>query len=193
MNSREYGRGVGTRIVWGVASLFAVVGLVVAQGDKDAGKPPKSAGASANKYIGAEKCKNCHGSETKTQYTSWQKTGHAKAFETLGTDAAKKLGKEKGIDDPQTSDKCLKCHETAFGAAADLIKIAMLRLDRELRARKLHSKLLLQVHDELVLESPEPEVEQVKALVQECMENAHPVSVPLDVEVSVGKNWRDME
>jgi len=79
------------------------------------------------------------------------------------------------------------------GTAADLIKIAMLRLDRELRARKLESKLLLQVHDELVLESPEAEVEQVKALVQECMENAHPISVPLDVEVSVGKNWRDME
>jgi DNA polymerase I len=79
------------------------------------------------------------------------------------------------------------------GTAADLIKIAMLRLDRELRARKLESKLLLQVHDELVLESPEAEVEQAKALVQECMEGAHQVSVPLEVEVSVGKNWRDME
>ncbi len=79
------------------------------------------------------------------------------------------------------------------GTAADLIKIAMLRLDAELRARGLQSKLLLQVHDELVLESPMAEVEQVKALVQECMEGAHQVSVPLEVEVSVGKNWRDME
>jgi DNA polymerase I len=79
------------------------------------------------------------------------------------------------------------------GTAADLIKIAMLRLDAELRGRKLQAKMLLQVHDELVLEAPLAEVEQVKALVQECMEHAHEVSVPLEVEVSVGKNWRDME
>ncbi len=79
------------------------------------------------------------------------------------------------------------------GTAADLIKIAMLRLDRELRGRGLEAKMLLQVHDELVLEAPEAEVETVKALVKECMEGAHEVSVPLEVEVSVGANWRDME
>ena len=79
------------------------------------------------------------------------------------------------------------------GTAADLIKIAMLRLDREIRERKLNAKMLLQVHDELVLEVPEAEVEAVKALVKECMEGAHALSVPLDVEVSVGGNWRDME
>ena len=53
--------------------------------------------------------------------------------------------------------------------------------------------MLLQVHDELVLEAPVGEVEAVKALVKECMEGAHEMSVPLDVEVSVGGNWRDME
>jgi DNA polymerase-1 len=79
------------------------------------------------------------------------------------------------------------------GTAADLIKIAMLRLDREIRGRGLETKMLLQVHDELVLEAPEAEVETVKALVKECMEGAHEVSVPLEVEVSVGGNWRDME
>ena len=79
------------------------------------------------------------------------------------------------------------------GTAADLIKIAMIRLDNELVSRDLQSKMLLQVHDELVLESPENEVETVKALVRECMEHAHEVSVPLEVEVSVGANWRDME
>ena len=56
------------------------------------------------------------------------------------------------------------------GTAADLIKIAMLRLDREIRGRGLEAKMLLQVHDELVLEAPEAEVETVKALVKECME-----------------------
>jgi DNA polymerase-1 len=79
------------------------------------------------------------------------------------------------------------------GTAADLIKVAMLRLDREIRERGLEAKLLLQVHDELVLEAPENEAETVKSLVKECMENAHAVSVPLEVEVSVGANWRDME
>jgi DNA polymerase-1 len=79
------------------------------------------------------------------------------------------------------------------GTAADLIKIAMLRLDREIRERGLEAKMLLQVHDELVLEVPETEVETMKALVKECMEGAHTLSVPLDVEVSVGGNWRDME
>jgi DNA polymerase-1 len=49
------------------------------------------------------------------------------------------------------------------------------------------------VHDELVLEAPLAEVETVKALVKECMEGAYEVSVPLEVEVSVGENWRDME
>ena len=79
------------------------------------------------------------------------------------------------------------------GTAADLIKIAMLRLDAELRARGLQAKMLLQVHDELVLEAPLSEVETVKALVKECMEGAYALSVPLEVEVSVGANWRDME
>jgi len=79
------------------------------------------------------------------------------------------------------------------GTAADLIKIAMLHLDAELCARGLQAKMLLQVHDELVLEAPLAEAETVKALVKECMEGAHTLSVPLEVEVSVGANWRDME
>jgi DNA polymerase-1 len=79
------------------------------------------------------------------------------------------------------------------GTAADLIKIAMLQLDREIRERGLQTKLLLQVHDELVLEAPDAEVEIVKSLVKDCMENAHTISVPLEVEVSVGGNWRDMD
>lgn len=78
------------------------------------------------------------------------------------------------------------------GTAADLIKVAMLRLDHKIRERGLNAKLLLQVHDELVLEVPEAEVEIVKSLVKECMEGAHELSVPLEVEVCAGGNWRDM-
>ena len=65
------------------------------------------------KYVGAKKCKNCHRSKSKgDQYGKWEESKHAKAFETLATDAAKTAGKAKGVDAPQTSDQCLKCHVT---------------------------------------------------------------------------------
>ena len=79
------------------------------------------------------------------------------------------------------------------GTAADLIKIAMIRIDAELRERKLRSRMLLQVHDELVFEVPEDEVDTMRRLVSERMENVHALKVPLRVEVGVGPNWRDLE
>jgi DNA polymerase-1 len=79
------------------------------------------------------------------------------------------------------------------GTAADLIKIAMIRIDAELRERKLRSRMLLQVHDELVFEVPEGEVDTMKRLVSERMENVRALKVPLKVEVGVGLNWRDLE
>jgi DNA polymerase-1 len=79
------------------------------------------------------------------------------------------------------------------GTAADLIKIAMLRIDEGLRDRQLRSRMTLQVHDELVFEVPEAEIDIMKSLVKEVMENAHPLEVPLLVEVGVGPNWRDLE
>ena len=79
------------------------------------------------------------------------------------------------------------------GTASDLIKIAMLRLDAELRARKLEARMTLQVHDELLLEAPIAEADEVKALVKQCMEGACQLSVPMEVEVFSGPNWRDME
>lgn len=80
------------------------------------------------------------------------------------------------------------------GTAADLIKIAMIRIDADLRERKLKSRMTLQVHDELVFEVPESEVDEVKSLVCERMEKVQPkLSVPLIVEVGVGKNWRDLD
>ena len=79
------------------------------------------------------------------------------------------------------------------GTAADLIKLAMIRIDAELSERGLASRMTLQVHDELVFEVPESEVEAVSRLVKDEMENAHPLSVPLLVEIGVGKNWRDLK
>ena len=80
------------------------------------------------------------------------------------------------------------------GTAADLIKIAMIRIDAALRERELKSRMTLQVHDELVFEVPEEELDVMRSLVREHMENVHPeLSVPLLVEIGVGKNWRDLE
>lgn len=79
------------------------------------------------------------------------------------------------------------------GTAADLIKMAMIRIDAELRERRLQSRMTLQVHDELVFEVPESEVDLMRTLVREQMEKVHPLEVPLVVEIGVGKNWRDLE
>jgi len=79
------------------------------------------------------------------------------------------------------------------GTAADLIKIAMIRIDAALREQGLKSRMTLQVHDELVFEVPEDEVEIMQRLVREHMEKAHALAVPLEVEMGVGENWRDLE
>jgi DNA polymerase I len=77
------------------------------------------------------------------------------------------------------------------GTAADLVKIAMVRLSRALAAEKLKARMILQVHDELVLEVPESEVDRVKLLVKKNMEGAGEgkIRVPLTVDIGVAKNW----
>ncbi|MHB8217204.1 MAG: DNA polymerase I [Candidatus Sulfotelmatobacter sp.] len=79
------------------------------------------------------------------------------------------------------------------GTAADLIKVAMIRIDAALEERKLKSRMTLQVHDELVFEVPEKEVETMQSLVREQMEKVHALAVPLLVEMGVGQNWRDLD
>jgi len=75
------------------------------------------------------------------------------------------------------------------GSAADLIKIAMIRIDDVFRTEKLQSKMLLQVHDELVFEVAPEEMEEVQGLVKQQMEHAADLSVPLIVDLGAGKNW----
>ncbi len=79
------------------------------------------------------------------------------------------------------------------GTAADLIKLAMIRIDKALRDRGMNSRMTLQVHDELVFEVPEAEIDVVRSLVREEMEKVHPLIVPLLVEIGVGPNWRDLD
>jgi DNA polymerase I len=106
------------------------------------------------------------------------------------------LGRERPIPDMNSKNPNARgfAERTAVnsplqGTAADLIKIAMIRIDRKLAGTQ--SKLLLQVHDELVLESPPEEAEEVAAMVKQEMENVYPLDVPLLVETGIGVNWRD--
>ena len=69
----------------------------------------------------------------------------------------------------------------------------MIRIDEQLLGRKLKSRMTLQVHDELVFEVPEAELDELRTLVREQMEQVHPLIVPLLVEIGVGPNWRDLE
>lgn len=78
------------------------------------------------------------------------------------------------------------------GSAADIIKLAMIHLYRELHARNLQTRMILQVHDELVFECPEDEIEIVVPLVREVMEEAYPLESKLKVDVAVGQNWDEM-
>ena len=75
------------------------------------------------------------------------------------------------------------------GTAADIMKIAMINVYRALKEKNLKSKILVQVHDELLIETAEDELEIVKKLLIENMENAANLVVPLKVEAEVGKNW----
>jgi DNA polymerase I len=79
------------------------------------------------------------------------------------------------------------------GTAADIMKIAMLRIPPALKSAGLKGKMLLQVHDELVLEVPEKELKKTARLVQEVMAEAYALSIPLSTEAKYGKNWGDMQ
>ncbi len=73
-------------------------------------------------FVGHKKCRTCHKkSEIGGQYGIWLESGHAKAYETLGTEQAKKWGAEVGVADPQTDDRCIKCHATAHGVPDDMV------------------------------------------------------------------------
>lgn len=77
------------------------------------------------------------------------------------------------------------------GSAADIIKIAMINIHKRLQTEQLQTKMLLQVHDELVFDVPKTEVEIVKPIIKQEMENAFKLAVPLEVEVGMGDNWLD--
>lgn len=77
------------------------------------------------------------------------------------------------------------------GTAADIMKIAMIAVDRELRRRNLKSRIVLQIHDELLIETAKDEIETVKELLIDKMKHAAELHVALEVEAQVGSSWFD--
>lgn len=101
------------------------------------------------------------------------------------------------IDSPQPNLRSF-AERTAMntpmqGAAADLIKLAMIELDRRLPAEGYEAKMILQVHDELLFEAPEKEIPRLRDIVKEVMEGVYKLRVPLLVETKVGDNWRELK
>ncbi|MCX7941981.1 MAG: DNA polymerase I [Dictyoglomaceae bacterium] len=79
------------------------------------------------------------------------------------------------------------------GTSADIIKLSMIEIYKELEKRNLKSRILLQIHDELILEAPEEEIDLIGKIAKEKMENVISLSVPLKVELSIGKNWAELK
>lgn len=110
------------------------------------------------------------------------------------------LGRRRYIPDIHSSNRQVReaaermaINMPVQGTAADIVKLAMIRLHAELRKRGMETKLVLQVHDELLLEAPPDEVEAAKDLLREVMSGAMQLSVPLKVDVKSGLNWGDMD
>ena len=79
------------------------------------------------------------------------------------------------------------------GSAADIIKLAMIKVYHELNKEKTKSKLILQVHDELIIQTHKTELEKIKKLLEESMENAVKLSVSMSSDLSVGNNWYELK
>ena len=79
------------------------------------------------------------------------------------------------------------------GTAADIMKIAMINVNKELKEKKIDGKIVLQIHDELLLEVKEEQKEIAKEILKRNMENAMKLDVPLEVELSEGKNWYEVK
>lgn len=106
------------------------------------------------------------------------------------------LNRKRHLKDINSANFVVKAHAERNavnapiqGSAADVIKLAMIKIDEKFTEKNLKTKMLLQVHDELVFEAPEEEVELVSELIKNEMESAYTTTVPLLVEVGVGNNW----
>jgi DNA polymerase-1 len=118
----------------------------------------------------------------------------AEARKTMRTSTL--LGRIRLLPDIQSSNNIIRqaAERTAIntpiqGSAADLIKVAMIKMDDALRGKKLESAMLLTVHDELVFEVPPAELDEVARLIKDIMEGVWQLKVPLKINIETGKNW----
>ena len=109
-------------------------------------------------------------------------------------------GRKRFLPDIKSNNRTIKSQAERIavnspiqGTAADIIKLAMINIDRRINEESLKSKMLLQVHDELIFDVPEDEFETMKALVRDEMENVVKLRVPLTVDVGFGVNWFDIK
>ena len=130
-----------------------------------------------NQFMGLEEF-------TQTCVTQAREAGYAKTL----------LGRRRPLPDIHSNNAVVRAfaernavNTPIQGSAADIIKVAMIDVAREMKGMK--SKLIMQVHDELVIDAAKSELEEVKSLSVKCMERAIKLSVPLDVEVSNGQTW----
>ena len=119
-----------------------------------------------------------------------EQTGYAETFH----------GRKRLLPDIHSQNRTIKAQAERMainspiqGTAADIIKLAMIKIDQEMTAKNLKSKMLLQVHDELIFEVEEDELNLMKELVREGMENVVDLRVPLKVDMGVGINWYDLK
>lgn len=122
----------------------------------------------------------------------------SKAQARLAGKAVTLLGRERLIPEitsPNTNIRMgaerLAVNTPIQGTQADLIKLAMLEIDREFTKRRLKAYMILQIHDELIFEVPDQEIEEVKQIVHHLMTNVMQLKIPLVVDINVGKNWKE--
>jgi DNA polymerase I len=109
------------------------------------------------------------------------------------------IGRERDIPEIHSSNAIIRSAAERLaintplqGSAADLIKMAMLQIDKLLTSRKMESQMVLQIHDELIFEAPDHELDELKILVKKSMESVFDLKVPLIVDVNIGKNWAEV-
>ncbi|HAF32306.1 MAG TPA: DNA polymerase I, partial [Anaerovibrio sp.] len=173
---RRHAKAVNFGIVYGISDY----GL-----SQDLGITRKEAAGYIDSYF--EKCKG-----VKTFIDKVVEDAHAKGYVQTAYGRRRELPSINSSNYMQRMlAERMAMNTPIQGTAADIIKLAMIKAHKMIKDAKLKSRILLQVHDELVLEVVESEIEAVKSILKDAMENIVSLSVPLSIDISMGKNWAE--